>query len=75
VRPGGQGATKSEPTAFPCAAQGGRRPGPAPPVAAKAPHDLVQRLGECLSGKFQARAWKRTRLADAVQEVESFLEP
>jgi hypothetical protein len=72
LRPGGQGATKIEPRLFRSPHKGDEDLALAPTLAAKAPHDLVQRLGEFLSGKFQARAWKRTLLAEAFQEVEEF---
>lgn len=72
MRPGGQGATKIEQLLFRSPHKGDEDLALAPTLAAKAPHDLVQRLVEFLSGKFQARAWKRTLLADAFQEVEEF---
>lgn len=41
-------------------------------LAAKAPHDLLQRLVEFLGGALQARVWQGARRADTFKEVQEF---
>jgi hypothetical protein len=52
LRPGGQGATKIEQLLFRLPHEADEDLALAPTLAAKASHDFVQRLLECLSGKF-----------------------
>ena len=72
MSPGGKSPPEFEQLLFRLTHQGDEDLALAPTLAAKAPHDLLQRLVEGVRRELQTRARERALRADAFQEVQEF---